>query len=420
MANLYLETAERPEPTTPLAGDRKADVVVIGGGFTGLSTAYHLARRGVEVVLLEAYEPGWGASGRNGGQVNPGLKHDPDTVERDLGPELGARLIAFAGNAPAFVFDLIERLGIRCAARRCGTLRAARHPRHVARVQVTAEQYARRGAPVEFLEPDAVARATGTKEYGGALLDRRGGALNPLSFARGLARAASLAGAAVHGGTRVGGVERSGGAWRVRTPSGQVTSPQIVLATNGYTDSIWPKLSRTIVPVFGAIAATEPLPDAIAGEILPGRQVVYESGTVTVYYRLDDGNRLIIGGRGPMQEIQTPADIPHIQKYARRLWPSLASVRWTHGWGGRLGFTADQYPHVHEPAQGVIACLGYCGRGVALGTAMGGALAERMLKASPDFPLPITPLKPIPFHGYWPISVPAAILAGRLADSLGL
>jgi glycine/D-amino acid oxidase-like deaminating enzyme len=420
MANLYLETAERAPAVTPLSGDRKADVVVIGGGYTGLSTALHLAERGTEVVLLEAYEPGWGASGRNGGQVNPGLKHDPDVVEHDVGGELGVRLVAFAGAAPAFVFDLIERLGIPCEARRCGTLRAARHPKHLERVRVTAAQYARRGAPVELLDAAAIARATGTEHYLGALLDRRGGALNPLSYARGLARAATRAGAAVHGGTRVNGIERSGGAWRVRTATGQVSCTQVVLATNGYTDSLWPKLSRTVVPVFGAIAATEPLPDAIARDLLPGGQVLYESGAVTVYYRLDDGRRLIIGGRGPMQEIQTPADVPHILNYARRLWPALTGARWTHGWGGRLGFTADQYPHVHEPAEGVIACLGYCGRGVAMGTALGAALAKRILGDASEFPLPVTPMKPIPFHGYWPISVPAAILVGRVADSLGL
>jgi glycine/D-amino acid oxidase-like deaminating enzyme len=420
MANLYLETAERAEPTPPFSGERKADVVVIGGGFTGLSTALHLAERGADVVLLEAREPGWGASGRNGGQVNPGLKHDPDTVERDFGVELGGRMLRFAGEAPAFVFALIERLGIRCELKRCGTLRAAKHPKHVARVRVTVEQLRRRGVPVEFLDGGAVARATGTTVYAGALFDQRGGALNPLSYARGLAKAALAAGASVHGNARVQSLEPERGAWRVRTADGSVVSRHVVLATNGYTDSLWPQLSRTIVPVFGAIAASEPLPEAQAREILPGGQVLYESGAVTVYYRVDDGRRLIIGGRGPMQEIQSAADIPHIVHYARRLWPSLKDYRFTHGWGGRLGFTADQYPHVHEPADGVLVCLGYSGRGVALGTALGAALAQRISEPETDFPMPITALKTIPFHGYWPISVPAAILVGRVADALGL
>jgi len=419
MANLYLETAERAAPLPPLSGERKTDVLVIGGGFTGLSTALHLAERGADVVLLEAYEPGWGASGRNGGQVNPGLKHDPSRVERDFGPELAGRMLRFAGAAPAFVFDLIERLGIACELRRCGTLRAARHPRHVAGIRVTLEQLQRREAPVRFLDAAEVARATGTNAYGGAMLDPRGGALNPLSYARGIAAAAVRAGAGVHGNSRVLALERAGTLWQARTEGAIITSEHVVLATNGYTDGLWPKLRRSVVPVFGAIAATEPLPDAVAREILPGKHVVYESGTVTVYYRLDAQNRLIIGGRGPMQEIRAATDIPHIVRYARRLWPCLASASWTHGWGGRLGFTADQYPHVHEPAPGLLVGLGYSGRGVAMGSALGAALAARILDPSGEFPLPITAIKPIPFHAYWPISVPAAILVGRMADALG-
>jgi len=420
MANLYEETSEPAAPTPPLAGDARADVVVVGGGLTGLSTALHLAERGVRVVLLEAHEPGWGASGRNGGQVNPGLKHDPNVVERDFGAELGGRMVAFAGNAPAFVFDLIRRLGIRCEARQCGTLRAASHPKHLAKVRIAAEQYARRGAPVELLERDAIARATGTDRYAGAMLDRRGGALHPLSYARGLARAALQAGAIIHSVTRVLGVERVGSAWRVRTALGTVASAQIVLATNGYTDGIWPRLKRTVVPLFGAMAATEPLSNALAQSILPGGQVLYEAGTVTVYYRLDGARRLLIGGRGPMRETEAASDIPHILAYARRLWPALSAVGWTHGWGGRLGFTADQYPHVHEPAEGVLVCLGYSGRGVAMASAMGSELAARILDPARELPLPVTALKPIALHGLWRVTVPAAIQLARIADFLGL
>ena len=158
MPNLYQETAERAAPTPPLDGDRRAEVVVVGGGITGLSTALHLAEQGTTVVLLEAHEPGWGASGRNGGQVNPGLKQDPDTVERDFGPDLGARMNALAGGAPAFVFDLIKRHAIRCDARQNGTLRAAITATHAARVRACAEQWRRRNAPVDYLDAAAVSR----------------------------------------------------------------------------------------------------------------------------------------------------------------------------------------------------------------------------------------------------------------------
>ena len=313
--------------TPALEGDVQADVAVIGGGITGLSTALHLAEQGTRVALLEAEQPGWGASGRNGGQVNPGLKLDPDTVERDFGKDLGGRMNALAGAAPAFVFELIERHAIRCEARRNGTLRAAIHAKHADQVRATAEQLLRRGAPVEILQGAELEQATGTAHYRLAMLDRRGGDLNPLSYARGLLRAARAAGAAVHGGTRALALRRTAAAWMVDTAGGTVAAPQVVLATNGYTDDLWPNLRRTVIPLFGAIAATAVLPESIARGVMPSRAVLYESGTITVYYRVDAGSRLLIGGRGPQHEISATAAIPHLLAYARVLWPALAGIR---------------------------------------------------------------------------------------------
>ena len=407
-------------PTPALAADVRADVAVVGGGITGLSTALHLAEQGAKAVVLEAEEPGWGASGRNGGQVNPGLKPDPDRVERDFGPELGGRMNALAGAAPALVFDLIGRHGIRCEARRNGTLRAAVRAKHSAQVRATAEQLARRHAPVELLQGTDLERATGTARYRVAMLDRRGGDLNPLGYARGLVRAAKAAGAAVHGKTRAFKLERTGADWQVATPGGTVSARHVVLATNGYTDGLWPNLRRTVVPLFGAIAATAPLPERIAQCIMPSRSVLYESGAVTVYYRVDAGQRLLIGGRGPMREISATSAIPHLLDYAKELWPALAETPWTHAWGGRLAMTADHYPHVHEPADGMLICLGYNGRGVAMSTAMGAALARRILSPSSQFDMPISGLKPIRLHALWPLAVRAAIAHGRLSDFLGL
>jgi glycine/D-amino acid oxidase-like deaminating enzyme len=419
VTNLYRETAAPAVPTPPLDGDSRADVAVVGGGFTGLSTALHLAEKGARVVLLEAEEPGWGASGRNGGQVNPGLKHDPDMVERDFGTELGRRMNALAGAAPDLVFDLINRHGIACAARRNGTLRAAINGAHAAKVHALFEQWAGRGAPVEFLERTAVAVATGTDRYVAALRDRRGGDLNPLSFARGLAAAALRAGAAVHGATRVSSLVRRGAVWAVGTAAGTVLAEHVVLATNGYTDGLWPNLRRSIVPVFGAMAATARLPDSVAPAIMPGRGVLYESGAITVYYRVDEGQRLLLGGRGPLREITSTASIPHLLAYARRLWPGLREVEWSHAWGGRLAMTRDQYPHLHEPAAGIIACLGYNGRGVAMATSMGAQIAQRLADPGGLFSMPITDLKTIGFHSLWPLAVRAAIARGRVADFLG-
>jgi glycine/D-amino acid oxidase-like deaminating enzyme len=403
MPHLYQDTAERAVATPPLAGDIRADVAVVGGGFTGLSTALHLAEKGVKVVVLEAEEPGWGASGRNGGQVNPGLKHDPDVVERDFGADLGGRMNALAGQAPAFVFDLIERHGIACDARQNGTLRAALHPAQVALIRSSVEQLQRRNAPVEMLDGAATARATGNDRYLAALWDRRGGDMNPLSFARGLARAAIRAGAIVHGGTRVAKLTNTGASWKLSSATNTVTAAQVVLATNGYTDDLWPNLRRTIVPVFGAIAATDPLPDGIARTVMPSRAALYESGSVTVYYRVDSAQRLLIGGRGPQREIASTSAAAHLLAYALRLWPSLREVAWTHAWGGRLAMTRDQYPHIHEPARGVLVCLGFNGRGVALSTTLGARLAQRILTPAAAFDMPITDLKTIRLHALWPL-----------------
>ncbi len=420
MPNVYEETAPPPVAAPPLDGDARADVVVVGGGFTGLSTALHLAERGAATVLLEAEAPGWGASGRNGGQVNPGLKADPDSIEREFGRDLGERMNALSGNAPAFVFDLVERLGISCEARRGGTLRAAVRARQVARLRVTAEQWRRRGAPVEVLEGADLSRMTGTAHYAAAMWDRRGGDLNPLSFARGLALAARRAGARIHGGTRASSLKRAGSGWAVGTGAGTVTAPHVVLATNGYTDDLWPELRRSVVPLFGAIAATAALPAPLARAVMPARAVLYEIGAITVYYRIDAAGRLLIGGRGPLREISDPAAIRHLRDYARALWPGLREVAWTHAWGGRLAMTRDQYPHVHEPATGLLACLGYNGRGVAMATTMGAQLAQRILDPGASFPMPITTIEPIGLHSWWPLAVRAAILRGRIADRLGL
>ena len=420
MPNLYRDTAEPAVATPPLDGDSRADVAVVGGGFTGLSTALHLAEKGAKVVLLEAEEPGWGASGRNGGQVNPGLKHDPDTVERDFGPDLGRRMNTLAGAAPQYVFDLIQRHGIACEARRNGTLRAAIAPKHAAAVRVTVEQMRRRQAPVKLLSGKELADMTGTDRYQVALFDPRGGDLNPLSYARGLARAAIEAGAAVHGRTRAMTLRRQGELWQVTTPSGTVTAPQVVLATNGYTDDLWPALRRSVVPVFGAIAATAPLPDSVARAVMPSRAALYESGAITVYYRVDGGGRLLIGGRGPQTEISSTAPLAHLLNYAHKLWPALKDVTWTHAWGGRLAMTQDSYSHWHEPAKGVMACLAYNGRGVAMATTMGALVAKRILDPAAPCDMPITDLKPIPLHGLWPLAVRGAILRGRISDFLGL
>jgi glycine/D-amino acid oxidase-like deaminating enzyme len=419
--SLYADTAVPPLPTPPLDTDKQVSVAIIGGGFAGLSTALHLDEQGTDAIVLEAREPGWGASGNNGGQLNPGLKLDPDTIEATFGADLGRRMIAFAYNTPVFTLDLIRRLGIACEARQNGTLRAAYHAASAAAVEATAEQCIRRGMPVSVLDRNAMREATGTDRYLLAMRDARGGDVHPLSYARGLARAALAAGAAIYGQTPATSLRREGGRWRIETPRAVVRAEKVLIATNGFTDDLWPDLRRTIVPVFSSIAATEPLSDNVAREIMPTRSVLYESGHITVYYRVDASNRLLMGGRGPMQWIKDPSAVAYLMRYALRLWPALEGIRWTHGWNSRLAMTADHYPHVHEPAPDALVYLGCNGRGVALATAMGQRLARRLIGGeAAAIDMPITTIKPIGLHALWPVAVKSVVLYGRIRDRLGL
>jgi glycine/D-amino acid oxidase-like deaminating enzyme len=415
--SLYRETAQAAPDTPALDGDRLVSVAIVGGGFTGLSTALHLAEQGVTVAVLERHEPGWGASGRNGGQVNPGLKPDPDQVEADFGPDLGARMIALSGDAPNVVFELIRRHQIVCEALQSGTLRTALHRRAQNGVRTTAEQWMRRSPMVSLLDRDVVSGLTGTNRYAGALLDRRGGQLNPLGYARGLAAAAMRAGAAVFGGTPVLRINRNGSNWQLMTPTGTVTAEKVVLATNGYSDDLWPGLRRSVVPIYSAIVASEPVPDAV----MPTRSSLYEMGNITVYYRKDRDNRILMGGRSVQRDVSRPEELRYLIDYAKRLWPSLRDVRWTHAWSGQLAITTDHYPHVHEPADGVLACLGYNGRGVAMSTAMGVELARRAIEGrDAEIAMPVTGIRQIPVHGLWKSAVEAQVVYGRLRDFLGL
>jgi glycine/D-amino acid oxidase-like deaminating enzyme len=412
--SLYADTAT-PAPDTPrLDGDKRTSVAIVGAGFTGLSAALHLAEQGVDVTVLEAHEPGWGASGRNGGQVNPGLKHDPDQVETDFGPDLGQRMVALSGNAPNLVFDLIEKHQIPCAALQSGTIRSAITRTGATEVTASAEQWIRRGAPVSRLDRNAINTETATDRYQAAMLDRRGGQLNPLSYARGLAKAAMQQGATIHGHTKVTKAQRTASGWNLQTTHGAVTAEKLILATNGYTDALWPGLRRSIVPLFSAIASTEPIPE----HLVPSRASLYEIGNITVYYRFTPDNRLLMGGRSVQRDVTDPETLRYLTQYASRLWPALRNTKWTHGWSGQLAYTPDHYPHIHEPAENVLVCLGYNGRGVAMSSAMGPQLAKRIMGGPID--MPVTTIREMPFHALWRSGVAARVAYGRIRDMLGL
>jgi len=415
--SLWAATARPAPETPPLDASRQADVAIVGAGYSGLAAALQLAQAGISVVVLEAGEPGWGASGRNGGQVIPGLKHDPDELVAMFGTEAGEHLVRVAGGAPAVVFDLIARHRIECEARRCGWIQPAFAAADVAATTRRAEQWQRRGAAITVLDRDSVRRLTGSPVYHGGWIDRRAGSVQPLSYARGLARAAQKTGALVCGGSRVTALTRDGARWKLTTGHGAtVAAERVLLATNGYTDALWPRLRQTVIAANSFQVATRRLPDKVLRTVLPQGHVASDTRKLLLYYRLHQG-RLIMGGRGPFREPAGPRDYRHLETVIGILFPQLKGTRCEFYWSGRVALTRDHVPHMHQPAPGVSAFLGYQGRGVAMATTLGILVAKNLISpADNPLPLPITDIRPIPLHALHRIYATALLQMYRVKD----
>ncbi|MGE0750511.1 MAG: NAD(P)/FAD-dependent oxidoreductase [Variibacter sp.] len=415
---LWTATAPPAPATPPLSESTSCDVCVIGGGYAGLSTALHLAERGISVVVLEAKEVGYGGSGRNGGQVIPGLKYDPDELEKKFGPECGARLVQFAGSTADAVFQLIIKHRMEVPHLRSGWIQAAHAPTSIAELRGRAEQWACRGAPVEFLDKAETDRHLGTSQYFASWIDRRAGAVQPLAFARGLARAALAAGARVHGATPATGLFREQGKWVVETAARtSVRADRVVMCTNAYTGALWSGVRETVIAPNTYQIATEPLSDNIRKSILPFGQVVSDARKVLLYFRLDHHGRLLLGGRGPFREPKEATDWAHLESVLERLFPQTKGVKIEHRWCGRIAITRDFLPHLHEPAPGLLVDIGCMGRGVALQTALGRSFADYIASGDENaLPFLRLPIKPIPFHGLNRMYFAAAVAWYRHLD----
>lgn len=419
--SLWTATANRVPDYAPLSGEASADVTVIGGGFTGLSAALHLAEAGVAVTLLEAEQPGWGASGRNGGQINVGLKDSPSAIKAKFGDEMGARMIAFSGGAADLVFELIDRHDIQCDAIRPGWIRAAHTAKSLQDYHMLAADWQGHGAPVDPLEKDDLIRLTGTDSYVGGLMDRRGGNLQPLNYALGLADAAEAAGARLYGGSAVTAITRDSAHYRVSTATGSVRCDKVLICTNGYSGKLDRKLANSVLPVRSVQVATAPLSDNIRASILPDCHALSDARRLLLYFRLDRHGRFVMGGRGTYNDTSTQRQIDWLKRVSVDLFPQLEGTEWQHAWGGFVALTRDHYPHLHEIAPGLLAGLGYNGRGVAIATAMGRELARWASGThADDLHFPVTDVSPLPFAFAKSLAVEAEILRLRLLDRLGL
>ena len=416
--SLWSATGSTAPNTTPLRESHQCDVTVVGGGFAGLSTALHLARKGVKVTLLEAREVGFGASGRNGGQVIPGLKYDPDDLIMMYGQERGRQLIEFAGGTATSVFDLIAQYRMDVPHSRSGWIQGAHTHAALDLAHKRAEQWGRHGAPVHYLDQSQTQQLLGTERYLGGWVDERAGAVQPLSYVRGLARAAIADGARIHTESPVKSITLKQGKWQTQTDSNEVvTSDRVVMCTNAYGGDLWPKLSTTIIDANSFQIATKPLPEHIARTILPQGHVCSDTRNLLLYFRLDHEGRLLMGGRGPFREPKGDADWAHLERVMYKMFPQVKGQPIEFRWCGRVAVTRDYLPHLHEPAPGLLIDIGCMGRGVGLQTSMGRVMAEYI--ASGDklaLPFPITQAKPFPLYGLRRVYVNAVVTWYRIND----
>lgn len=389
---LWELTAPPAPETRSLVGETTADVVVVGGGYTGLSTALHLAEAGVSVVVLEAVEIGFGGAGRNVGLVNAGMWVMPDVLMATLGPIYGERLIDLLGNAPRYVFDLVARHGIDCEAVPNGTLHCAVGRAGFAEIEARAAQWQKLGAPVELLDARATAARVGSTAYTGSLLDRRAGTIQPLAYARGLARAALAAGARIHTGSPVVSADRRRTRWEVRTESGRVTADRIVVATDAYSKGPWQVVrdEQVHLPYFNF--ATTPLPPDLLATVLPGREGAWDTRAVLSSFRPDRAGRLVFGSVGALRFNGLAVHRAWAERAMHKIFPQLAGIGFESAWYGLIGMTSDNLPRLHRLADDVIGFSGYNGRGIAPGTVFGRTIARHLLGAisDHDLPLPVT------------------------------
>jgi glycine/D-amino acid oxidase-like deaminating enzyme len=375
----YARTAPPALGTARLEGRIRSEVAIVGAGFTGLSTALHLSRKGISVAVVEGREVGWGGSGRAFGQVVPYAKHHEHHIYSTFGPEYGERLINLLSSGPDLVYGLIDKFGIECEPVRTGLLFAAHTRAAAEKLNRRADFWQARSEPVNVLEGDALEKIVGSRYYPLALLDRRGGSVNPLGFVRGLAGAAISAGARLFENSPAIKLARQGNAWLLKTDAGEILADTIVLATDAYTDDLWPGLRHSIIPIRAYHIMSAPLSENLRASILPGGQSLTDSRRLYSGIRVRPDGRLHMSVDGPPFS-DGLAFSAHGSTRVNTLFPQIGELQWQEQVSGWVGVSTDQYPRIYELGKGLLGAVGLSGRGIAFGTLLGLELSRRVMR----------------------------------------
>lgn len=397
---LWHATATPAPQTGPLQGRVKTDICIVGGGYTGMSTAIELRKRGHEVVLLEAQEAGFGGSGRNAGHCTPTFSYSSlDDLRRSLGTERAGRLIARQTAGADVAARYIQDYQISCEWKQNGYFQGALTPSRIERVRKKAESYASVGLDSGLVDADEARRLTGSNRFHGGWLLQQGGHLNPLSYARGLARAVLQEGAQLYTSSKVSKVERRGQRWDVCTDQGVVDADKVIMATGAYTDGGWRGLDKTFRIKKVILAATSPLPEDVRAQVLPFDGTIHDGrGDIFVYKYNREGR--IVASMFPVGRRGRDLDFTREMLMDRLRWlhPEVPeTTRWDYYWTGELDMQRSTIPRLYALGPGALACTGLSGRGVPTGTMLGGILADWAEGTpEPDLALPVERLKSAP------------------------
>ncbi len=388
--------------TRPLDDNIKCDTLIIGGGFSGCSTALHLAKSGQNVVILEAKNFGYGASSRNVGLLNAGLWTNPDIVEKKLGLAAGQKLNQILAAAPEYVFKLIKNYNMDCAAKNIGTLHLSHNIAGMRNIEDRAAQLIKRGANIEILNANQTGKLTGSKIFKSSLLDHRAGVINPLDYLRGLANAAIDNGARLFNDSPAISLTKAQDKWLVKSNNGEILTKKIIIAVNAYGGNLIPRIRNNFIPIYFSQFATKPLPNELRQSILPHGHGCWDTSKVMRSFRLDQDGRLIIGTMGKLPN----GDNGYLSRWAKmtllQIFPQLAQfgkIEWQDCWDGIIAYTPDNMPRLYELDDNILAIMGYNGRGIAPATVFGKAIADYIKTGDQqDLPFPLTQPKTIKTH----------------------
>jgi glycine/D-amino acid oxidase-like deaminating enzyme len=412
-----------PGPDLPeLVETAETDVIVIGGGFTGLSTALHLREAGVDVAIVEAIEPGWGASGRNNGQVIPTLSRpDPDDIVARHGAA-GERFVDLLRDSASTLFDIARRYQIQAEQEQTGWVQPVHSPGRIKIAERRVRQWSKFGASVELLSRDQTREMLGSDAWFGGFWNRSGGHINPLALSRGLARVVLQLGGRIYARSPAINFQRQNDRWIVKTEKGEISGRALVLATNAYTGefskSLMPAIAHEVMPVLSWQMATQPLPEAARKTVIPGRQAMSDTHGELYFARYDARNRLVTGGAviGPGNKAERIK--ARVGERLRRLWPQIGQVEFDYVWNGYVGMTTDFLPRIHRLGPDAYGWTGCNGRAVALSIALGDELSKAVRGvAEKDLALPFSDPAPIVAHGLLRRLVPLMLMVYRRRDA---